>query len=658
MLINNNKPSLSTNVTHSKYSLRYIVLILVLSTIFLSWHGLERYVNYKKHQDMLMQHSVEGAAAELTALLTQLKTSTSVFSEQYLPLIQYLAKDPENEVKFNFLNKRASVHFPNYFAITIADHKGIPLIGNYDLTVNELCQRSIKEFIDGGYEYDIFIHPHVGTYHFDIMSTWNYQNLENHQGIFFISLKPTLFARVLKNAQLHNHKLYLIKDNIQGLIEVTSEGARIDIKNHNGKFFLSEDKFKNIGFSMPVSGTRWNLVDIPNVDLFSLKRKTIIIQTTSIFLCVMLISFIFFRLIRSEENLHLTSANNFKNTKEKLEHTLEFSNVATWEYNALTKTFRWSKHAINIFNNSAPTTYKQYLEIIIPCHKNDFQTFINSCFVKKDNQHFEHKIQCEQRGEIWVEISGSHDLNNGTQSFKLLGLIQNITNRKVAEQNYINFELQQKDTLLREVHHRIKNNLQGVMSLLEHHKNKEHLNKDILDLAMTQLYSVSLIHGINGENEDNKIEISSLVNNISKTAFNITGIEHKPCYSVTKKHIINSTGNNTVAIALIINELIFNAIKHTPDKFINDIQINIISLISDVVIEIRNRCDDFPNTFDFNEGSGLGTGLTLIRSLLPKKGAEIRFKQAHKYVICHLILKPPILEENHENTEQSKKETA
>lgn len=641
-----------SSFTHSKYSLRYIILILFISLVFLSWHGIDRYNDYKNQQHMLTEQSVKGAAAELTALLKQLKYSVSVFTQEHLTLIQFLAKNPDDEKQIDYLKQHASIHFPDYFAVTIADHQGQPLIGNFDLTVNELCQHSIKEFIAGGYNYDIFIHPHVDTYHFDVMAPWTYTD-NTHKGIFFISVKPILLARVLKNAELLGHKLYLTKKDIHGLIEISSEGARIDIKNHNGNFFLSNDDLKNIGYSMPVPGTRWNLVDLPNVELISKIRRNIILQTVLIFLSLIIISFIFYKSIRREEQLHLNTDNNLRNTKDKLEHTLEFSKVATWEYDLFTKTFTWSKHAVDIFCTTVPESFDQYLKIIQAEFKENFQHFFDNCLKDKENQHFEHQIKCAECGELWIEISGSHEFNDDKNSIKLLGLVQDITNRKIVEQNHINFELQQKDTLLREVHHRIKNNLQGVISLLEHHKNKNVFDRCILDNAMSQIYSVSLIHGINGESADSKIELASLVNSISQAAFSITGISYKPCYAVAKKHIINTVDNNTVAIALIINELIFNAIKHTPEDFIDSIQINIISLMNDAVIEIRNQCNTLPDNFDFNKGIGLGTGLTLIRSLLPKQGAEIRFKQIQHGIVCHLILTPPILDNNNENAENT-----
>jgi two-component sensor histidine kinase len=216
------------------------------------------------------------------------------------------------------------------------------------------------------------------------------------------------------------------------------------------------------------------------------------------------------------------------------------------------------------------------------------------------------------------------------------------------EQNHIDFELKQKDTLLREVHHRIKNTLQGVMNLLQQHKNKQNFDRYVFEHAITQLYSVSLIHGINGESSDDKVELSNLVNLICVTAFNISGFDYTPSYSLSKSHIINTIDNNTVAIALIINELIINAIKYTPDARINEIKVNVITLLDDAVIEIRNPGKSLPKDFDFKNGTGLGTGLTLIRSLLPKQGTEITIRQTAQEVVCHLILKPPILENIYE----------
>jgi hypothetical protein len=197
---------------------------------------------------------------------------------------------------------------------------------------------------------------------------------------------------VLKNAELLGHKLYLLNSDINGLIEITSEGARVDITGLNGNYFLSPENISKIGFSHSIPGTRWNLVDIPDIDLFSSKRKAIIIQNTFIFISVAVISFFFLRLIRSEEESHFKTEQNLKQTKEKLENALEFSNVATWEYHMRTKSFVWSEHASSFFGESVPETYAQYKELVHNEYKEGFESFIKRCIETGQPQYFEHKI--------------------------------------------------------------------------------------------------------------------------------------------------------------------------------------------------------------------------------------------------------------------------
>jgi len=640
-----------------RYLCQYVAITMFLVLLLLTWYGVNRYSNFKIQQHMLIKQSISSATVELTTLLGQLKETASTYTRRHLSLIQYLAKNPEDIEKIKILKKSAVAYFPNYFALTIADSKGVPLLGNYDLQVNEMCQRSIKEFIAGGYNYDIFIHPHVGAYHFDIMTSWQYKGSKNVKGIFFISIKPAAIVRVLKTAEILGHKLYLTKNNVSGLIEISSAGSRIDIKRQGGDFFLNKAEINNIGLSVAVPGTRWNLVDVANSRLMSNRRNSIILQTSLIFLGIVILNIVFFMLIRREEELHSQTEEKHKQTKEKLESALKFSNVVTWEYDLLTKKFTWSSHAASLFGDTLPDKYDDYLNIVGDEFREDFKLFIRRCLNYGGSQHLEHKIKHSQFGDIWLEIKGSNIHIDKLCSFKLLGLVQNITDRKIAEQNHIIFELKQKDVLLREVHHRIKNNLQGIMSLLQQHKHKPCIDKNVIDHAISQLYSVSLIHGINGRNMHGEVELTELVNKISDSAFSMSGNKYKPYSALTKKYVINSRENNTVAIALIINELVFNAIKHTPRSRINDIRITIISTIDAAVIEIVNPGKELAEIFDFEEGTGLGTGLTLARSLLPKKGAKIIFKQTQSCIVCHFILSSPILENSYEITTKKRIDT-
>ena len=342
-------------------------------------HGTDRYLSYKKNQQLLVKQSVIGAASEISALLNQLQNRVSVFANTHQNLIQDIAEEPNNEQKIQILKRYAAAEFPDYFSVTIADKKGTPLIDNFDMTVNELCQREIKQFIKNGYSHDIFIHPHVDAYHFDVITTWKNRSNKKQSGILFISIKSNLFARVLKNVEFHGHKLFLTKMDTNGLVEVTSEGARIEIKDIHNDYYLSQEANRNIGYSKFIPGTRWSLVDMSEINRFSKKRNEIILQTLFFVIGITIVSLFLLKLIRVEENLRYEAEQLLKQTNNKLENALEFSNVATLEYSLISKTFVWSKNASDIFGEYVPCTLSQYKEIIKKEFIEGYELFIKSC---------------------------------------------------------------------------------------------------------------------------------------------------------------------------------------------------------------------------------------------------------------------------------------
>jgi two-component system, sensor histidine kinase PdtaS len=100
----------------------------------------------------------------------------------------------------------------------------------------------------------------------------------------------------------------------------------------------------------------------------------------------------------------------------------------------------------------------------------------------------------------------------------------------------------------------------------------------------------------------------------------------------------------TVPIALIINELLFNAVKYAATTQA-DQAIHIMLQGSEkemrlIVYDVHGR---LPQDFDFAAGRGLGTGLTLVKLLLPPAGASLSIANADGGVRAELRLTPPVL---------------
>jgi two-component sensor histidine kinase len=99
-----------------------------------------------------------------------------------------------------------------------------------------------------------------------------------------------------------------------------------------------------------------------------------------------------------------------------------------------------------------------------------------------------------------------------------------------------------------------------------------------------------------------------------------------------------------VPIALIVNELITNALKHgKSEEGWHKISVSIDIKNDSAILKVCNKCTTTPPKLDFESDTELGTGLTLVRSMLPSKGAKLTFIFDNDVMAASLLLFPPII---------------
>lgn len=199
----------------------------------------------------------------------------------------------------------------------------------------------------------------------------------------------------------------------------------------------------------------------------------------------------------------------------------------------------------------------------------------------------------------------------------------------------------QRDALVREVHHRIKNSLQGVAGLLRQHLSDKPLLKPLLEAASAQVSTIAAVHGLHGEAKNGQINLRMLM---VRVAASISGIMHVPITvsercAVLERFSVNE--EESVPVAMVLNELIMNAAKHRSRAGVNGI-VAIDATAHAQHAEIRISNPGFlPANFDFGAGVSLGNGLSLIRSLLPRRGASIGLAEQGRRVVATLTLQAP-----------------
>jgi two-component sensor histidine kinase len=218
--------------------------------------------------------------------------------------------------------------------------------------------------------------------------------------------------------------------------------------------------------------------------------------------------------------------------------------------------------------------------------------------------------------------------------------LTDITEYKKDQQVRLAAEISLRNTLVREVHHRIKNNLQGVTGILHNFSAQQPEFKVPVKKAISQVQTIAVIHGLQGRSSRSTIRLCELTKEI---ADNNLALWHIPVLvdipSQWRPYLIAET--EAVPMALVLNELITNAIKHGHNEKVN-ITIRHEPLPEMIRLIITNSGHISPD-LNLSDISLTSTGLQLIASLLPKKGAHLTWKQHGDTVAFQLELGYPVV---------------
>jgi len=192
----------------------------------------------------------------------------------------------------------------------------------------------------------------------------------------------------------------------------------------------------------------------------------------------------------------------------------------------------------------------------------------------------------------------------------LMGIFRDITERKKAEEK-IKASLQEKEVLLQEVHHRVKNNMQIISSLLDlqsrHIKDEQAL--EIFKNSQNRIRSIGLIHERLYQSKDlAKVDFTEYAQSLTGHLFSSYGINPEAIKSKLKIKDVFLDINTAIPCALIINELVSNSLKHAfPEGKKGEIKIITHPLNkSEIELIVSDNGVGIPKEVDFRNTETLG----------------------------------------------------
>ena len=219
-------------------------------------------------------------------------------------------------------------------------------------------------------------------------------------------------------------------------------------------------------------------------------------------------------------------------------------------------------------------------------------------------------------------------------------IIHDISVKKQRERERQEQEASQRDALVREVHHRIKNSLQGVSGIVRNLAYRYPDLEGALEEIISQIRSVAVVHGLYGRASGARITLCNLVTDIGRNA---ESLWQTPFSIATDPAcgLCVITEPEAVPLALVLNELLANAAKHRYPDSVPSIEVVCPPGAPSGCVVITNA-GRLPEGFDFQQRHALGTGLNLIASLLPREGAALHWEQHGNLVTATLTIFAPV----------------
>jgi len=317
--------------------------------------------------------------------------------------------------------------------------------------------------------------------------------------------------------------------------------------------------------------------------------------------------------------LDVTEKKNFeqelKQTLAQFDLAIETAELGIWEQDLKTKKLDWNKNMFNIFDveeSSFNGDFSEFSDRVYPEDSAGAGEGISRMLKGETVRDIRFRIKTDIGITKHIYASGAPVLNEKGETVKLMGI--NIDFSRVAQyQEKLERTINEKEALFRELHHRIKNNLQIVSSILfiksEYSQDKKLQN--FINETTLRINSISKIHEqllqLEGIDElDIKLYLEGLIQEILKTF-----------HSSQKTYFLNQDIDSSILnvdtalnIGLIVNEILSNCIKYAyPNSDGGPISITLKKNQSSLLLSIEDEGVGIPEEILSNKSQSHGLSL-------------------------------------------------
>ncbi len=268
---------------------------------------------------------------------------------------------------------------------------------------------------------------------------------------------------------------------------------------------------------------------------------------------------------------------------------------------------------------------KSFKDIVAPSDLSDAEEKLDGLLKNKSFPTYDRFFIKKDGTKFPVEINVSLIRDSQNRPRLIQSIVRDVTERKKAEEK-IKASLKEKEVLLKEIHHRVKNNMQIISSLINLQsagiKDKE--TAMMLKSSRDRIKSMAIIHEKLYRSEDfTRVDLNEYVRSLTTHLLLTYGVNRKNVRFHTEIKDVFLDINRAVPCGLIINELLTNSLKHAfPPRKKGEIKIAVRHLENQKTELLV--CDNgvgIPEDMDIRKSDSLGMTLVKILSEDQLKGS-------------------------------------
>lgn len=264
----------------------------------------------------------------------------------------------------------------------------------------------------------------------------------------------------------------------------------------------------------------------------------------------------------------------------------------------------------------------------------DMQAALQSSEVTK------REYRVEINGETRVWDARYQPLSSAGQAPDTLLLVAtDVTEQRAAQEAKFDAAIAQREMLVKEVHHRIKNNLQGVAGLLQQIGVRRPEVAGLMSEVVGQVHAIAEVYGLQ-VGVTGPLRSLSVVEAIAGSVRRTFGRDIAFSVQGEQAELWVFPEAESIPIALTLNELLTNAVKHCSGGDAGRVTCTLVCGEATLRLLIGNT-GVLPEGFNLARFPGGVSGLGLVRALLPRRSATLTLEQIADRVVATVTLGSP-----------------